>query len=179
MRFTDNAELTAANMTNTDILAGTDVSEQTDKKFSLAGLADWFLNRFTGLSLAGNNQSVKAALDGLNSTSNQKASGVATYVMNDVTANANGIRYSVRGKTLFVFINQGKESGQTTSDFVKIATIPFTPYIAANTFEIQFGNGSQFYQISCRKGTNATDIYIQTTVAAGFLMRATLSLPLD
>lgn len=68
MRFTDNAELTAENMTNTDILAGTDVSEQTDKKFSLAGLADWFLNRFTGLSLAGKNQSVKAALDELNST---------------------------------------------------------------------------------------------------------------
>lgn len=68
MRFTDNAELTAANMTDTDILAGTDVSAQTDKKFSLAGLADWFLNRFTGLSLAGQNQSVKAALDGLNST---------------------------------------------------------------------------------------------------------------
>lgn len=70
MRFTDNAELTAANMTNTDILAGTDVSAQTDKKFSLAGLADWFLNRFAGLSLAGQNQSVKAALDGLNSNLN-------------------------------------------------------------------------------------------------------------
>lgn len=68
MRFTDNAELTAANMATTDILAGTDVSASTDKKFTLSGLADWFLNRFTGLSLAGKNQSVKAALDELNST---------------------------------------------------------------------------------------------------------------
>jgi len=68
MRFTDNAELTAANMANADILAGTDVSASTDKKFTLSGLADWFLNRFTGLSLAGKNQSVKSALDELNST---------------------------------------------------------------------------------------------------------------
>ncbi len=68
MRFTDNAELTSANMANADILAGTDVSASTDKKFTLSGLADWFLNRFTGLSLAGKNQSVKAAIDELNST---------------------------------------------------------------------------------------------------------------
>lgn len=68
MRFSDNAELTPANMATTDILAGTDVSAGTDKKFTLSGLADWFLSKFTGLSLAGKNQSVKAALDELNST---------------------------------------------------------------------------------------------------------------
>ena len=65
MRFSDNVELTAANMADTDILAGTDVSVDGDRKFSLAGLGDWFLNRFTGLSLAGANQSVKSAIDGL------------------------------------------------------------------------------------------------------------------
>ena len=86
MRFTDNAELTAANMANADILAGTDVSASTDKKFTLSGLADWFLNRFTGLSLAGKNQSVKSALDELNSTtvSITAGSGVSVASNNSV-----------------------------------------------------------------------------------------------
>lgn len=170
-------ELSTSTPALTDYIMG--MSGTAEYKALVSAVAKKIVEDYAGSTLAGSAQSVKSALDALNSTLNQKASGVATYVTNDVTANANGIRYSVRGKTLFVFINQGKESGQTTSDFVKIATIPFTPYIAANTFEIQFGNGSQFYQISCRKGTNATDIYIHTTVAAGFLMRATLSLPLD
>ena len=66
MRFTDNAELTAPNMENADILAGTDTSAGADKKFALSGLADFFLNRFTGLTLAGSAQTVRNALDGLN-----------------------------------------------------------------------------------------------------------------
>lgn len=67
MRFSDNVELTAANMAGTDILAGTDVSADADKKFSLAGLGDWFVSRYNGQTLAGSSQSVKSAIDGLNS----------------------------------------------------------------------------------------------------------------
>lgn len=67
MRFTDNAAITTDNMATDDILAGTDVSASADKKFSLANLANWFLNKFTGLSLAGSQQTVKSALDSLNS----------------------------------------------------------------------------------------------------------------
>lgn len=67
MRFTDNASITSANMANDDILAGTDVSASADKKFSLANIADWLLNKFNGLSLAGSSQTVKSALDSLNS----------------------------------------------------------------------------------------------------------------
>lgn len=67
MRFTDNASITSANMANDDILAGTDVSASADKKFSLANIADWLLNKFNGLSLAGSQQTVKSALDSLNS----------------------------------------------------------------------------------------------------------------
>lgn len=67
MRFTDNASITSANMASDDILAGTDVSASADKKFSLANIADWLLNKFNGLSLAGSQQTVKSALDSLNS----------------------------------------------------------------------------------------------------------------
>lgn len=65
MRFSDNVELTAANMADADILAGTDVSADADKKFSLAGLGEWFLNRYNGQTLAGASQSVKSAIDGI------------------------------------------------------------------------------------------------------------------
>lgn len=41
MRFSDNSELTAANMASSDILVGTDVSTGDDKKFTLDGLGDW------------------------------------------------------------------------------------------------------------------------------------------
>lgn len=70
MRFTDNASIATDTMVNDDILAGTDVSTGNDRKFTLANLAAWLLNKFTGLSLAGSNQTVKAALDSLNSNLN-------------------------------------------------------------------------------------------------------------
>lgn len=63
MRFTDNAELTAPNMENADILAGTDVSADTDKKFTLEGLAKWIVEYYDGSSLAGNEQTLKDAID--------------------------------------------------------------------------------------------------------------------
>lgn len=63
MRFTDNSELTAANMAGSDILAGTDVSTATDKKFTLSGLAKWFIETYTGSTIGGSAQSVKAAVD--------------------------------------------------------------------------------------------------------------------
>lgn len=77
MRFTDNAAITTDNMATDDILAGTDVSASADKKFSLANLANWFLNKFTGLSLAGSQQTVKSALDSLNSNLMHLDLGVA------------------------------------------------------------------------------------------------------
>lgn len=73
MRFTDNASIATDTMVNDDILAGTDVSTGNDRKFTLANLAAWLLNKFTGLSLAGSNQTVKAALDSLNSNLTGKA----------------------------------------------------------------------------------------------------------
>ena len=66
MRFSNKTELTAANMAASDILAGTDVSSGDDKKFTLSGLADWFLTRNTALSMAGQNQSVQTAIDSIN-----------------------------------------------------------------------------------------------------------------
>lgn len=65
MRFTDNPEITAANMDASDILAGTEVSAGADRKFTLSGLATWALSIFNGLTLAGAAQTVKAAIDSL------------------------------------------------------------------------------------------------------------------
>lgn len=87
MRFTDNASITSANMANDDILAGTDVSASADKKFSLANIADWLLNKFNGLSLAGSQQTVKSALDSLNSNITNLSSGtILDYVKSQVAA---------------------------------------------------------------------------------------------
>lgn len=87
MRFTDNASITSANMANDDILAGTDVSASADKKFSLANIADWLLNKFNGLSLAGSQQTVKSALDSLNSNITNLSSGtILDYVKSQIAA---------------------------------------------------------------------------------------------
>ncbi len=58
-------------------------------------------------------------------TLSTNAGGVASYVSNAQFANANGIRYEVRGKTVFLTFNITRTSGAAaTSDFVNIATIP-------------------------------------------------------
>ena len=62
MKFTDNPEITAANMDASDILAGTEVSAGADRKFTLSGLATWMLTTFTA-SFGGVTRSVKSALD--------------------------------------------------------------------------------------------------------------------
>ena len=77
MRFTDNASIATDTMVNDDILAGTDVSTGNDRKFTLANLAAWLLNKFNGLSLAGSNQTVKSALDSLNSNTYSLLIGTA------------------------------------------------------------------------------------------------------
>lgn len=92
MRFTDNASITTANMAQDDILAGTDVSAGTDKKFTLANLASWILDKFTGLTLGGIAQSVKAAIDEVSSKAtrndlNRKALPAKTSLL-DLTLEA-------------------------------------------------------------------------------------------
>lgn len=64
MKFTDNPEITAANMAASDILAGTDTSAAADRKFTLSGLATWMLTTFTA-SFGGVTRSVKSALDNI------------------------------------------------------------------------------------------------------------------
>lgn len=63
MRFTDNASISASAMDDADILAGTDVSDSSDKKFTLGNLGAWFLSTYAGQTLAGAAQTVKAAID--------------------------------------------------------------------------------------------------------------------
>ena len=63
MRFTDNSELTTANMAGADILAGTDVSSGDDKKFTLSGLAAWYVETYNGSTLAGTSQSLQTAIN--------------------------------------------------------------------------------------------------------------------
>lgn len=63
MRFTDNASISTSAMDDADILAGTDVSDGVDKKFTLGNLGAWFLSTYVGQTLAGAAQTVKAAID--------------------------------------------------------------------------------------------------------------------
>ena len=79
MRFTDNQSLDTASMANLDILAGTDVSSGTDKKFTLANLASWFLGQFNGLSLGGSARTVKTAIDALQTDVDKKADADGEY----------------------------------------------------------------------------------------------------
>lgn len=92
----------------------------------------------------------------------QDASGVATYVSNAQFADANGIRYEVRGKTLFITINQSRKSGAaSTSDFVEIASIPYQiDNNGANNafFGGCFSNSATPYQLRFRPTSGATHI---------------------
>lgn len=69
-KISQMTEQTTASMTEagtSDFLGGyTTTGGNANRKFSLAGLANYFLNKFK-LSLGGSNQTVKAAIDALNS----------------------------------------------------------------------------------------------------------------
>lgn len=105
MKFTDNPEITAANMAASDILAGTDTSAAADRKFTLSGLATWALSIFDGLSLAGAAQTVKAALDGLASRLTTVEAGtntiskytVETYTGTTLAGTAQTVKAAVDG----------------------------------------------------------------------------------
>lgn len=46
-------------------------ANQTDRRFTLSGLAQWIIENFTGSTLAGSAQSAKSAIDGLKTTATE------------------------------------------------------------------------------------------------------------
>lgn len=104
----------------------------------------------------------------------RNTSGVATYVTNAQFANANGIRYEVRGNVLFITINLGRTSGAAaTSDFVEIAKI--SRQIDNNGVNNAFyggcfGNTSTPYQLRFRPTGGVTHIdFAASNTTAGFV----------
>lgn len=119
MRFTDNPELNYSNMDGADILAGTDVSVSptADRKFTLAGLAKWILETYTGTSLGGAAQSVKSAVDSLFAGS----SSTFTFSLGGWTISTPIVK---RGRVVEWTIGSG---GTTFASFVPGSTVGTIP----------------------------------------------------
>lgn len=103
--------------------------------------------------------------------------GAADYVSNAQFANANGIRYAVRGKMLSLTINAGRTSGAASlSDFVPVASIPYvidnrgSGSSNNNAFYVGiFANTTATYQLRFRpvgsSGITYIDFYAANTTA--------------
>lgn len=118
MRFTDNSELNYANMDGSDILAGTDVSADSDRKFTLTGLGTWLLTSFADLTLGGSAQTVQAALASLT----DNTSTTTTVTIGGVSDTVNIVK---RGNVVDMSFTFG--TGTTFSSFAAgdtIATLP-------------------------------------------------------
>ena len=101
-------------------------------------------------------------------------SGVATYVSNAQFADANGIRYEIRGNVLFITINLSRKSGAAaTSDFIEIAKIShrIDNHGTNNAFYSGcFGNTSTPYQLRFRPSGGYTHIdFAASNTTAGFV----------
>lgn len=183
-------------------VAGTDMfpaddSGGTTGKHTLAKVAEYAVNAFE-ITLGGISRTVKTAIDAiqtlLGSTSISgigdgtvtgaisslssdlavSVGGVATYVSNAQFANANGIRYEVRGKTLFITINLSRTSGAASlSDFVEIASIPYQiDNNGANNafFGGCFANSATPYQLRFRPTSGTTHIeFVAANTTAGMV----------
>ena len=137
MRFTDNASIATDTMVNDDILAGTDVSTGNDRKFTLANLAAWLLNKFTGLSLAGSNQTVKSALDSLNSNTVNTtfaSSDTSKYTLNNVRL--------VRRGSVYLLLGEVKCISPETSNEINIVSGNMVPVSIGQTFAPAWGTNN-------------------------------------
>lgn len=82
-----DAQMTDAGLIETAVADTSSSTGFTSKKSTLARLATYILNKFTGLSLAGSSQTVKSALDSLNSNLTNLSSGtILDYVKSQVAA---------------------------------------------------------------------------------------------
>lgn len=92
VKISSLAEATDAQMTDAGLIeaAVADTGSSTgfsSKKASLSRFAGYILNKFSGLSLAGSTQTVKSALDSLNSSLTNISSGtILDYVKSQVAA---------------------------------------------------------------------------------------------
>lgn len=90
-KISQMTEQTTASMTEagtSDFLGGyTTTGGNANRKFSLAGLANYFLNKFK-LSLGGSNQTVKAAIDSLNSKCAVFSHSIFTYEGSNIIVTA-------------------------------------------------------------------------------------------
>lgn len=106
--------------------------------------------------------------------SERNTSGVATYVSNAQFADANGIRYEIRGNVLFITINLSRNSGAAaTSDFIEIAKIPYridNNGLNNAFYSGCFGNTATQYQLRFRPSGGYTHIdFAASNTTAGFV----------
>lgn len=177
MSIKESALNTITALTNSDFVRMV-TSAGASRKATLQNIAQHVIESYTGSSLAGKNQSVKAALDGLNSTLGASDRGTAEYVENAQTANSNGITYQIKGKTLFVFLNQARVAGAATADFTTIASIPYALNAPANAFYALYARSGQAYELTFRASSGKTNIFLFTSATTGFNMRAVIALPI-
>ena len=152
-KISQMTEQTTASMTEagtSDFLGGyTATGGNANRKFSLAGLANYFLNKFK-MTLGGSSQTVKSAIDALNSNlyHTKITSGGISNGASETINLGNGTRgtilcASVSGTGRFIIGYGSNSSGAV--DYSVIAGNLGTSVISANTGEISITNNSGAY----------------------------------
>lgn len=143
-----DAQMTDAGLIETAVADSSSSTGFTSKKSTLARLATYILNKFTGLSLAGSSQTVKSALDSLNSNKADLYSGTSLTSSNNLDnvktagnyriSNASSIPQNApensRGR---MYVYDGMLSGDPNTLFQKYITYPsgvvYTRYYRSST----------------------------------------------
>lgn len=152
----------------TESIPSTD-SNQTDRRFTLSGLAKWIIENYTGSTVGGAAQSVKAAL-----TKTAKTIAAADIGTN-VTLNRAKV-YTI-GKTCYVSISISVGTGGVVGTDALISNLPNG---SVNYQDVVFASGSGNAYIGLitsggvlRFGGNATVNYPAGTYAANFIYETT------
>jgi len=116
MSIKESALNTIAALTNSDFVRMV-TSAGASRKATLQSIASHIIETYAGSSLAGSNQSVKAAIDGLNST---LTGGTFTNLASDYTG---GLYYQKRAGWVFIR-GQGPHTNLTAGNYTVLATLP-------------------------------------------------------
>ena len=165
-KISQMTEQTTASMTETgtsDFLGGyTATGGNANRKFSLSGLANYFLNKFK-MTLGGSSQTVKSAIDTLNSNVNRTKFLVISSA-NHNTIRISGVTYGATAAIpCFIGTKFGIMNVSRSGSVVNVPTFYGTDKPTNTITKAQDSDGTFHFDISVDKWTSCTFIWRRDT----------------
>jgi len=171
MSIKESALNTITALANSDFIRMV-TSAGASRKATLQNIAQHIIENYAGSSLAGSNQSVKAAVDGLNSTLASDTN------WKSITAHNATVYYKKHNGIVFVTMRGGLKD-MTQNAYTVLATLPagYRPKL-----EIQFtcnGLGAQTFFFGNVDASGNINIYVTTASTATAYMGFSVSFPAE